>query len=263
MAKPYASDVRFTLGLINFQADLMPLTESIVKDTAFKLICPTCPDPIKPEQQYACPSGHGPFKTGDLDRAREVGKDNLVRVTEDEVKSVKEPTLPPKQMVISVFSAVEVEEATRPNGAAYRLRADNAKETTSLVADLLLDGKYAFVGEANIGRSGQKLYRLSVWKGDLVLEELARPEEVVAFTPAHVSYDARLLDMARTFCATQAEAFDPAAYKNLVRERAKALDAAKASGQPTPVTPATPASTPTDDLLALLEASIAKKDKTA
>lgn len=259
MARPAASDVSFTvLGLISFQADLMPLTESTVKEISFKLVCPDCAEPTKLDQKYLCPAGHGPFSTSDAARAKEVQKDRLVHVTAEEIKAVKEPTLPAKEMTVSVFPAAQVDDATRPSGLAYRVRAEKNLPVVSMIADLVTGGDFALIGELTLGRSGQKLYRLSTWKGELVLEELARPDEVIEFAATTVPYDAKLLDQAKQLASLQAGDFDPVQFRDQARERAHALDEAKLAGAPAPKPAAAlPAKEGTTDLLAALEASIA------
>lgn len=258
MARPAASDVSFTvLGLISFQADLMPLTESTAKEISFKLVCPECAEPTKVDQKYLCPNEHGPFVTGDCGRAKEVGK-ALVKVTDEDIKALKEPTLPAKEMSISVFPAAQVDASTRPSGAAYRLRAEKNLPVVAMVAALVADGEFAFVGEMNLGRSGQKLYRLATWRGELVAEELARPDEVVEFAATAVAYEPKVLDQAKQLAALQVGDFDPVQFRNLVRERAAALDEALLSGAPTAtVATLSPAKDPVVDLMAALEASIA------
>lgn len=271
MARTVASDVSFTLfGLVNFTADLLPLTES-KKAAEFRMVCAGCfgddPEgtPQKLRQQYVCDSNpkHGPFTSGEAARATELGTGKnavLAYVTDAEVESVKEPTLPPKEMSVSVFPAAQVDAATRPSGKAYRLFNDKAQGQAVLrvIASLIADSEYAFVGECNVARS-QGFYRLLTWKGEIILQELARPDEVIEFTESADAVNPRALEQAKKAAAATVENFDAVAFRNTVRERARALNDAKATGVPVPVAaPTTKAASGMDDLLALLEAAAAQ-----
>lgn len=271
MPRPAASDVNFTLfGLVNFTADLLPLTES-KKEAEYRMVCAACMGedpkgtPSKLDQRYLCSHDekHGPFMSGDAARAVELGtgkNKSLVYVTDEEIATVKEPSLPPKQMSLNVVPTAQLEEATRPSGKAYRLVAEKGEQVVRMIADLIAaEPEYAFVGECNVARS-QSFYRLVTWKGDIIMQEMARPDEVIEFEPTPVQYDPRVLDQAKKLVAATVENFDPIAFRNTVRERARALTDAKSNGLPAPVAAAVaaPASSGMDDLLALLEAAAKK-----
>lgn len=259
MARPAASDVNITvLGLISFQADLMPIAESPRKEVGFKMVCPECPTPQVTDQRYICPNGHGPFSSGQMGKAQEVDK-VLHFVSADEVSAVKETELPAKVANFGLYPAREVLAATRPSGAAYRLRVEKAVQQVQVVTALVREGSYVFVAEVNLGaRSGQKLFRLAEWNGHLVMEELARPELVIPVDANTEVAPAELVAKATQLAGGQVESFDPAKFSNRVRERALALAEAKRSGQAVaaPGTPTVTKVDPVADLMSLLDSAL-------
>lgn len=259
MARPAASDVTVTvLGLISFQADLLNIAENPRKETGFKMVCPECPAPTVTDQRYLCPSGHGPFSSGQMAKAQEVDK-VLHFISTDEVSAVKEKELPAKVANFGLYPAREVAAATHTSGSIYRLRVDKAVQQVQVVLALVREGSYVFVAEVNLGgRTGQKLFRLSEWNGHLVMEELARPELVVPFDVNTETAPAELVAKATQLASTQVESFDPAKFSSKVRERAMALADAKRSGQAvaTPTTPTVTKVDPAQDLMDLLSKAL-------
>jgi non-homologous end joining protein Ku len=258
MARTAMSDVAISIcDLINFTADFIRVVEPKGKGESFKLICPTCTDPTKPSQKYLCPDCSGQFSSGELDRAREVGK-VLHRVTEQEIEAARETTLPEKEIRLHAVPATDFYRHSRADGVAYRLRAEKLKEVSAMVLDLVTNLKdVVLVGEMNAGRSTEKLFVLTVWNGALILQEVARPDEVVPFDPEQVQYNGKLLSQAEKFVTMQVGEFSAADFANRRKQRIAELDAAKTGG--TAVSPAVPAATAvsaSDNLLAMLEAQI-------
>lgn len=254
-----ASDVAIGLGLIRTTVDVVPARRSD-GEAKFKLICPQCTTPTRGAQTYICIHDETHHYTSDeADRAIEVDK-VLKRVTPEEIAAIKDTELPAGEINFLVVPAAEVEAATLPSGALYRLRpkAEN-DQAYGLFAALVSDPAYAFIGELTM-RSNQKLYRASVWKGQVVLQELVRPSEFHEADPIDIHIDPRLAAVSAKLVETLAESFDPDAFANRIRERALALAEAKRSGAPAPAKPkpVTPTAVDaTDQLLAMLTASVA------
>jgi non-homologous end joining protein Ku len=253
-----ASDVAIGLGLIRTTVDVVPARRSD-GEAKFKLICPSCDTPTRGAQTYICTHDDTHHFTSDqADRAIEVDK-TLKRVTADEIAEIKDTELPAGEINFLVVPAGEVEAVTLPSGALYRLRpkAEN-DQAYGLFAALVSDPNFAFIGEMTM-RSNQKLYRASVWRGQVVLQELVRPSEFHEADPININIDPRLTAVSAKLVETLAEPFDPEAFANRVRERALALAEAKRSGAPAPAKPKpiTPTAVdPTDQLLAMLTASV-------
>jgi non-homologous end joining protein Ku len=255
--KTAASDVAVSLlGLINFQVDVLPVAQSEASGPKFKTICSTCSDPTPVNQQYVCPKNHGPFKAADLPKALEVGK-TLKPVSAEEIEKLRKPKTPPKELTLGVFPTEQVNTRTRPTGAVYRLRAERNQALVQMVTDMVSGGEITFVGELVLPPAGERLFRLGVWKGALMLEELARPELVHDFESAPVTYEPKLLEQAKQLAQLQNVEFDPAQYRNSIRDRIADL---AATGEGVPVALATPTQSDlADNLLAALEAAVNAK----
>jgi hypothetical protein len=257
MARPVMSDVAVSiLGIINFSANLIRVTEPKAKGESFKLICPSCTTPTKPSQKYICPDCAGAFSSGELDKAREVGK-ALHRVTADDVAAVRTTSLPEKEIRLTPYKASEVLPRTQPDGTSYRLDVVKFKDVGAMAVDLVdATPDVVYIGEMNAGRGQEKLYQLVTWNGALILQEIARPDEVVEFETAPVTYDARLLEPAKAWASMQVAEFTADDFASRRKARIAELDATVTGNAPaTPAAPAKPAGG-TDDLLAMLQAQI-------
>lgn len=258
MARPAMSDVAVSvLGIINFSASLIRVTEPAGKGESFKMICPTCTDPTKPSQKYICPTCAGSFSSGELDKAREVGK-ALHRVTAEDVASVRTTSLPEKEIKLVPYKASEVLTRTFADGVAYRIDVTKFKDVGAMAVDLVAaTPDLVYVGQMNAGRGTEKLFQLVVWNGALILQEIARPDEVIEFEAPKVEYDARLLEPAKAWATMQVAEFTAEDFASRRKTRLAELDAAVADGAPLPTAaaPAKPAGG-ADDLLALLQAQI-------
>ncbi len=230
--RAYASGVSINfLGLVNLVVDVIPARKAD-KSTQFKVICPDCKEPHILSQRYLCEDDkHGPFALNETARAKEING-VLMAMTQDEIAAVKAAQLEANDLTVSVFSAEEVEESTRPSGSSYRLRPKMALSTYAMLVALIADTSKAFIGELNL-RDNQKMFRIEAWKGQLVLQELIRPDELAApdSIPA-TKYDTKNLKMLKELAESNIEQFDPEQFRNTVRERAAELDAQKINETP-------------------------------
>jgi hypothetical protein len=297
-----AKNCSISLGLLQVTGDLVPTARRETsgaapdgsKAAAPKLhsACPDCyaADPkalavtMQSIQRFCnAAKPHGPFDTAECLKAAE-GPDGLrVIGTKDDVKAAKEvegadedPTLE-----LKVFPAAEVEEATtpKPDGVAYTFRTKDAKSPLMayLVKHLGTDGRILINGESMVLvdeitlRGTRKLVQLRTWRGLVVLQELARPQDAQAPEAIDYTLKDQHASMIETIIATAATAFDPEAYTDDARERLAKFAAettAKAAGV-SPIKPSSGAKhykkvdSSDDDVMALLEASLAQvvKDK--
>lgn len=261
-ARSVVGDVNLSFfGIINLTVDLFATKDTVKSD--FSLACPDCTEPTKLSQKYVCPTdaAHGPFTTGDAARVKEIDG-ALYHVSPDEIEALKTPTLPPKDAVVDVFPAAQVERMTRPTGTSYRVgpKVVGQMPIYSMVRDLVADQEYAYVLELT-ARGQQKMYRVESWDGHVVLQELCRPEEVRHADPVTATYDGKVLQTATTLAAAQATDFDPEAFRSAVRTRITAFEAEKKAGGGGAVVPAkaVPTANTSDALLAALEAAVAAK----
>jgi len=261
------SDFAFSLGLVTLKADLVPAKQTgSDAESQFNTLCNDCPTPTKPNQVYVCPNDatHGPYKMGELTRRGKEVDGTLVEVTAEELAAVKTGDVAEKAFAISIFPADQVDKVTLPGDAVYRIRprkdASPAEyKTYGLLRELAADPTKALLGEF-ILKSGStpKMGRLLVFNGQIVLQTLIRPSDLA---PTDSIDDVPLSEKEQALATTLAnsliEDFDPATWTNKVRERAKALLAAKADGNDAAVAAATTVAEPTTtDLADLLGAML-------
>lgn len=268
-----AGGVRVTIDgtMLNLSADLCTVRRSAKH---FTNICPTCEesrdtetDPTQLEQRYVCVEhGHGPFLTGEVAKARE-HEGRLVAVAEEARIAAAEPDLPVGVIALSVFPAEQIEAMCRPGDTAYRLRPMKKGGTHlglyAFLRQVTASGKYAMVGEMNL-RGGQKMYRLEVWSGQLVLQSLVRPEDIADVDDVDGEVDEKELTMGFKLLDAVCEEFDPAAFADRRQARiAAAVEAAAASPQTGDAPAEAPVVAPaaTDEVLAMLEATLASITK--
>ena len=245
------------LGLISLQGKLLPMKKSN-GGPQFKYICPDCTEPTKVAQQYTCPehADHGPYTTKDLDRALEVEKGVLKRVTDDQITEVKEPTLPTGEATFEVFPAEQVEAATVPSGSVYRVRPTSGVVPYLMLVELLKGQDTAWICELAL-KGVQKMYRCVSRDGMLTLTELVRPSELNPAETVDGEFPEESLDMARQAVKGQVADFDPEAFASRTRERTAEL-VAQLDESPSAKKKAAPKKKPseTDALLAALQQSI-------
>jgi non-homologous end joining protein Ku len=124
----------------------------------------------------------------------------------------------------------------------------------------------AIVGELNL-RGTVKLYRVIVHRGQLLMHELVRPDDL-ADVDAIESIDATPAEIERAtlLAADMVVPFDPFEYRNLTVERVAELAAAKAAageGTATAAEVAAPVKADVADILSLLERSITSRKPAA
>jgi non-homologous end joining protein Ku len=268
VSKPAVKDATMSLlgGMMNITVDILPakLAEETV---SFPYICPDEDEPVKPKQMYVHPDDvdkdTGPIRmwaSGELDHAREV--DGILhRVTKAEMDAAREAVLPPKEIALSIFPADEVEAVARPGGALYRVRPKASPHVYAMILDAVEKAtNKAFIGEMTI-RGKQRMYRLLAWNRNLILQEQIRPGEFYDPEDYTHEYPSKLLDSFIAAVDAQTETFDPEAYANFLRDRAKEIDDAKRDPNAPKATPAKPVRVAKDDsdaLMAMLEGLASK-----
>lgn len=231
------------------------------------MVCPSCEVPTKLRQEYTCDE-HGSFANADMARAIDVNG-ALTKVDAETLAAAKaEGLLPDKRGEVKWFPAEAVTSQTRPGANVYRLGPAPQGTKTKRVPEeqATLYSLFADAIEANPDkvaafemtlRGIQRMFRLDVWNGDLILQELLRPGEFNDFdSPERVGYDNRLLATVNDLAEATVEEFVPNQYENFYRERADALALQVGSGETPTVAPAAAVTTPDEDLLSALTASI-------
>lgn len=241
-------------GMVNFTAKLYPLKKSEArKAVAMVSICPDCDDPTKVEQFYTCETDHGPYKSGELSKAKEVNGE-LVRLSADEVADAKGTDLPAKDLRLSIHPRDAVEAQTFAQGTAYIADPNGPADIYPVLRLLAQEPDLALVGLMNL-RGSEKLFRVSAWRDRLVLTELLRPEEINDFEPLSLKEpDTKAVQLASQLVELNKEDFDPDAVKNVFAERLQTIALAKAENPDAPIPPVSgKVSTKNVDLTSALE----------
>lgn len=254
-----ANDVTVALGMVQMRGGLYsPLVPNAKKEEGFKLACPSCDPPTKPDQKYVCPECGSQSTNSECKRAL---PDFSAFVDPNAISEAKASEMEKNFLTITVHSAKDVAEQTFPGEKTWIFRPKDKASTEVYSAFLTtlsaLDGQ-VLMGQMNFGeKMGEKLVRLDVQNGELVLQELVRPEDRLDLPPAEtVDVSAANLTMIEALIAATEEPFDAEDYRSQARERIVALKA-EAAGGTAPV-PGKPASAPkAQDLSVALEAALA------
>jgi DNA end-binding protein Ku len=250
-----------SFGLVSVPVSIYSASESKAS-VSFNMLHKKCGTRLK--QQYICPKDNEVVARDETVKGYEFAKDQYVVLTAKELKSLEEKAT----STIDVLEFVPLATVDREymdkvyylgpdkgGDRAYRLLAAALKETGRAAL-----GQYAARGQ-------QHLVLLRPLNGVLVMEQLhyadeVRPTTEVTIPPGDVK-DAELKLAKQLIDQTSNEAFEPAKYKDTVRERVLETIQRKVDGQDitADITPGT--DTKMLDLMAALKASLSgEKPKT-
>jgi DNA end-binding protein Ku len=250
-----------SFGLVSVPVSIYSASESKAS-VSFNMLHKKCGTRLK--QQYICPKDNEVVARDETVKGYEFAKDQYVVLTAEELKSLEEKAT----STIDVLEFVPLATVDREymekvyylgpdkgGDRAYRLLAAALKETGRAAL-----GQYAARGQ-------QHLVLLRPLNGVLVMEQLhyadeVRPTTEVTIPPGDVK-DAELKLAKQLIDQTSNEAFEPAKYKDTVRERVLETIQRKVDGQDitADITPGT--DTKMLDLMAALKASLSgEKPKT-
>lgn len=257
------STATISFGLVSVPVSIYSASESKAS-VSFNMLHKKCGTRLK--QQYICPKDNEVVARDETVKGYEFAKDQYVVLTAEELKSLEEKAT----STIDVLEFVPLATVDREylekvyylgpdkgGDRAYRLLAAALKETGRAAL-----GQYAARGQ-------QHLVLLRPLNGVLVMEQLhyadeVRPTTEVTIPPGDVK-DAELKLAKQLIDQTSNEAFEPAKYKDTVRERVLETIQRKVDGQDitADITPGT--DTKMLDLMQALKASLAgekpKKEK--
>lgn len=140
------------------------------RPTGLKRLCPDHHTPLK--QAYKCDEGHD-VAWGAWVQGKAVG--NEWAIVEDAPSFSADDTIE-----LAVIKADEVDASTFMEGSIYYLESDkNTVEGWELLRRFASDPKLALIGKAAFRRGPtRKMWRLTTFRGFLVLRELKFPEEI-------------------------------------------------------------------------------------
>ena len=243
-------------GLVTIPVKMYLATES--KGVSFNMLHASCHGRI--QMKTYCPTDDVYIERSDTVRGYEIGSDQYVVVTDDDLAAVPLKTV--RSIEIEQFVPVdEAAEETRFVKQSYYLEPDPvARKAFYLLKSVLAERGLRAIGKIVL-RDREQLVALDPFASTMLLstlywpdevrgtEELKLPEDEVDIKPAE-----RV--MAEQLVAAMTAAFDPAAYHDEYREALLEIIEAKAAGAEIATQPEAPAAA-LGDLMAALEASVA------
>ena len=252
------STATISFGLVSVPINIYSSAESKAS-VSFNMLHKKCNGRLK--QQYICPQDGGEVvERSETVKGYEFAKDQYVVLSPEELKALEEKATG----AIDIIEFVPLAKVNREYvSKCYYLGPDKGGDRASrlLAAALQQSGKAALGQYA--ARGQQHLVLLRPQDGRLVMEQLhysdeLRPTSEVPVPDGEVA-DKELKLAMMLIEQTSNEDFDPAKYKDTVRERVMAMIQQKIDGQD--ITTAEPASAGGDkiiDLMEALKASLAK-----
>src|SRR5499427_2795808 len=262
MAARSIGTATISFGLVSVPVNLYSSAES-KSSVSFNMLHKKCGTRLK--QQYICPKDNNEVVgREDTSKGYEFAKDQYVVFTPEELKALEEKAT----SMIEVIEFVPLAQVDREylekvyylgpdkgGDRAYRLLAEALKETGRAAL-----GQYAARGQ-------QHLVLLRPLNGVLVMEQLHYADEVRSTSevtvpegdvkPAELTLAKQLIEQASS------ESFEPAKYKDTVRERVLETIQRKVDGQDITADVAPASGTKIIDLMEALKASLAASKEPA
>lgn len=251
-------------GHLNVDVDAVPARKpSLEKRTDLRRLCPTCDTPHTLGQQYAGECGEA-FTDAQLNeakrKARELDDGTLIELTADEQEAALKSRLADENVLsLEVWALGDLADCTLPDGTLYRLRPKSKKGATpaadyELLRALAQNAKYVLGGRCNL-KGSEKLFRLAVWHGMVVMQGLVRPDEIADFEEIpEADVDADTFAAAIVDMQTSVRPIDPERYHDDRGDRIDAIVTAKQAGTPAEL----PAAEEGESLADLLEQSLSQ-----
>jgi DNA end-binding protein Ku len=249
------STATISFGLVSVPVNLFSSSESKA-NISFNMLHKKCGSRLK--QQYICQKDNEIVTRDETVKGYEFSKDQYVILSPDELKALEEKATG----TIDVAEFVPLSKVDREYlEKVYYLAPDKGGER----AYRLLTAALQETGKAALGqyaaRGQQYLVLLRPLNGLLVMEQLHYADEVRATTevtvpegdvkPAELALAKQLIEQAST------DEFEPAKYKDTVRERVLETIQRKVDGQDITAEAAPAAGTKIIDLMEALKASLA------
>lgn len=208
--RAYVGDFTFRLGAIVTRGKLMSIRNS-ESDKATKLHYIT-PDGLPVSQVYRCANG-GVYLREELGKAKMDEDGNLIPVNADAVVDAKKSALPINSIDLNVHKSSEVDDFLFPdksqayvfvpwikNSSGKKVDDPANDKWAEILNSVVRNPNVALVGRCNLNNH-EGMFRLSSYKGHIVLQKQLYPEEVnhfdqldVALTSAEQAKVERLVD---------------------------------------------------------------------
>jgi DNA end-binding protein Ku len=229
-------------------------TES--KGVSFRLLCPNDGAPLRNKRW--CPVEDREVGWNESVRGYEVGKDEFVRVEDEELESLPLKTTRAIE-ILEFCDDSEIEAGLYVKGAYYlEPEAVGVKPYYLLKKALEQTGRVA-IGKVAM-REREQLCRLALHDKGILLNTLHWPDEIrdfgqLSLPEEEAEVHKRELDMAIMLIENLSASFDPGRYRDEYRDAVLAMVEAKLKDQPVEQAPA-PQAAKVTDLMAALKASV-------
>jgi DNA end-binding protein Ku len=250
-----------TFGLVNVPVAMVTATRN--HDIRMNLV--HAADGVRLKQQRICPADGTIVEWDDVDRGVERADGTFVRITDDELSGLAAE----KSRAMEIEDVVPLEQIDPMyvEKSWYLVPAEGGARGYALLASALSGTGRAAIARLTM-RGRQQLVSIRSTGTALVVESLRYADEVVAVEKVLDEDDLveakdKEVKMARAFLESLEVDFDPSRYVDEYQEQLAQLIERKAKEGDFAVQPeaaeAAPSSTPVDDIMAALEASLARQ----
>jgi DNA end-binding protein Ku len=244
-----------SFGLVSIPVRIYSTSEPS-HEIHFHLIHKGCGERLR--QQYVCPR-HGDVDRVDIAKGYELTKGNFVELEPDELAALE--AVASDELAIREFVPATAVDPIFVDRTYYLGPIRGGERAYRLLRDAL-DGARLVGIAAYAARGKQYVVMLRPFEDGLAIHQLRYPDEIKPWSEVPLEKlpkpAASELALARQVIDQLAhDSFDPARYKDEVKERVRALIARKAKGGEIVAPPETPRPVVTD-LMAALKASLAR-----
>jgi len=257
MAARSIASLTVSFGLVSIPVKLFSATEAS-KAISFNLLHKACGSRLK--QQYLCVKEEIPVARGEMVKGYEFAKDQYVTFSPEELKAMEEAGTATAD--ITEFVPLESVDPVYFDKAYYLAPDKGGAKPYALLTKALAESGRCALGRW-AARGKQYIIMIRPVEKGLVMQQLLYADEVRPIEEIEIpdtEVNAKELKLAQQLIEAQAaDAFDPAAYKDQVRERIQTAIDRKVEGQEITFTEAAQASAQVIDLMEALRASLEKK----
>lgn len=233
--RSYVSEFTLTFQMMSIVGKLIKITKPSVEDVRrFVSVCPDCETPAGVTQQYVCniDKTHT-HPMAELDRAKDIGDGELVRVNQEDIAEARTSDLPLNVFNATIHPTKDVLDVTWDSDNAYVFMPAVRNPGYELFVRLVKDSGVAFVAMCNL-RNNEGLFRLDIWRGNLVVQKLLWPADCNAIEPAENTCPDLVFEANAARLRNLTEPFEADVYRSSVKERLAALQEQLATGVSVP-----------------------------
>lgn len=263
MRRSYTSDFTIRLGNITTRGKLMSIRNS-ESDGDTKTVQIT-PDVHRVQRVWRGPDGTI-YEDGTLGRAIEDADGKLTPVDKDAIAEAKKSALTPNVFELHVHRRSDIDNFLYPDKSQGYVFMPQIKKGKNVVDDPVNDKAYeilnamvqnpkvAMIGRCNL-QNHEGMFRLSMYRGHVVLQKQLYPEEVHEFGVLKIKLDKADRDKAAKLAEAMVTDFDAEDYPNEITKRV--IEATSADYDPSTLAVAK-AQDQEADLSAMLDAALAE-----